>query len=231
MMKRPSAERADALAVVILAAGRSVRMGQPKLLLPWGQTSVLGHLVGQWQALRARHTAVVCAAGDEAIRTELDRLGFPAANRIYNPAPDRGMFSSIQCAAQWAGWRAGLTHWAIVLGDQPLVRGETLRRLLEFSTARPELICQPVRGGHGRHPVVLPRVTFLALAGSTAPTLKEALQASAGQVAFCPVDDPGLELDIDRPEDYDKAVELAAKQELNQRTIPANNRRTNYESG
>ena len=231
MMKAGAAKRTDSLAVVILAAGRSVRMGQPKLLLPWGPTSVLGHLVGQWQALRAGQTAVVCAAGDEGIRAELDRLGFPATDRICNPAPDRGMFSSIQCAAQWAEWKAGLTHWAIVLGDQPLVRGETLRRLLEFSAARPEMICQPARGGHGRHPVVLPRAIFLALADSTAPTLKEALKASTGQVAFCPVDDPGLEVDIDRPEDYDKAVELAAKQELNQRAIAANNRQTEYESG
>ena len=102
-MKRPSAERADSLAVVILAAGRSVRMGRPKLLLPWGQTSVLGHLLGQWQALRVGQTAVVCAAGDDGIHAELDRLGFPAADRICNPAPDRGMFSSIQCAANQSG--------------------------------------------------------------------------------------------------------------------------------
>ena len=217
-MKRPSAERADSLGVVILAAGRSVRMGRPKLLLPWGQTSVLGHLLGQWQALRVGQTAVVCATGDDGIHAELDCLGLPADDRICNPAPDRGMFSSIQCAAQWAGWKAGLTHWAIVLGDQPLVRGETLRRLLEFGAARPELICQPARGGHGRHPVVLPKAAFLTLADSAAPSLKEALQVCAGQVAFCPVDDPGLDLDIDRPEDYDKA-----KQELNRRPIPANN--------
>jgi molybdenum cofactor cytidylyltransferase len=230
-MKQRSTEVTGSVGAVILAAGRSQRMGRPKLLLPWGKTSVLGHVVGQWRTMGATQIAVVCAAGDQAIQVELDRLGLPTANRISNPAPDRGMLSSLQCAAQWAGWQAGLTHWAIVLGDQPLLRGETLRRLLEFSAARPGMACQPERGGHGRHPVVLPRTAFLALVSSSAGTLKEFLHLRAAEVALCSMDDPGLEIDIDRPEDYDQAVKLAAKQELYQGPIPANNGQTKYESG
>lgn len=198
-------------------------MGKPKLLLPWGNSTVLGHLLLQWHALATRQIAVVCAAGDQAIQAELDRLGFPTVHRICNPAPERGMWSSIQCAVQWPGWEQKLTHWAIVLGDQPLVRTTTLRRLLEFSTARPERICQPARGGHGRHPVVLPQGAFLALANSTAVSLQEFLQTRAKQIALWPADDPGLDLDIDRPEDYEDALKLAMKQELNRGTIPVNN--------
>jgi len=187
-------------------------MGRPKLLLPWHQTSVLGHLVGQWRALGAEQIAVVCAPGDAAVRAELDRLGFAEANRIGNPAPERGMFSSIQCAAQWPGWRATVTHWAVVLGDQPHLQPQTLRRVLAFSAAHPAQACQPARHGHGRHPVLLPKTLFQQLAASTATTLKEFLAARPGEVALCEVDDPGMEVDIDRPEDYDKAVDLAAKQ-------------------
>src|SRR5437763_13333350 len=91
------------LGAVILAAGRSSRMGRPKLLLPWGETSVLGHLVEQWRMLRAQQIAVVCAAGDDGIQKELNRLMFPVECRIFNETPERGMFSSVQCAAQWAG--------------------------------------------------------------------------------------------------------------------------------
>src|SRR5437016_1251765 len=112
------------LGSVILAAGRSARMGRPKLLLPWGKTSVLGHLFEQWQRLGTYQIAIVCAAGDSIIQAELDRLKFPAENRIINEAPQRGMFSSIQCAARWRGWKSELTHWAIALGDQPHVRPE-----------------------------------------------------------------------------------------------------------
>src|SRR5258707_4016634 len=101
------------LAVVILAAGRSSRMKQPKLLLPWGKTSVLGHQIQTWQTLGARQIAVVCAAGDASIRAELDRLEFPPSCRIPNPGPEAGMFSSIICAAPWDGWKPGLTHCVI----------------------------------------------------------------------------------------------------------------------
>ena len=209
-MTRSSAKRAFTLGVVILAAGRSARMGKPKLLLPWGGTSVLGHLIEQWQALRARHIAVVCTTANQPIQAELDRLGFHAQDRIINPAPERGMFSSIQCAAQWRGWQQSLTHWAIVLGDQPHLRRQTLQQVLDFSAAHPTRVCQPARHGHGRHPVLLPKAVFRRLAASTAVTLSEFLAAKPRQVTLCELDDAGLDLDIDRPEDYRKALRLAA---------------------
>src|SRR4030095_6978355 len=110
-----SAPPADAvsLAVVVLAAGASSRMGRSKLLLPWGSASVLGHLVGQWRSLGARQVAVVCAADTPSLDVELDRLEIVATDRIPNPHPGDGMFSSVQCAARWGGWVPGLTHFAI----------------------------------------------------------------------------------------------------------------------
>jgi molybdenum cofactor cytidylyltransferase len=208
-MKTPLTAPPYALGVIILAAGASTRMGKAKLLLPWAGTSILGHLIEQWRALRASQIAVVCAPGNQDMEAELDRLGFPAMDRIFNPAPERGMFSSIQCAAQWPGWQAALTHWAIVLGDQPHVRRQTLRQALDFGAAHPAEVCQPARHRHGRHPVLLPKTVFQQLAGSTAATLKEFLAASAGRVALCELDDPGLDLDIDRPEDYEQALRSA----------------------
>jgi molybdenum cofactor cytidylyltransferase len=206
--ERGSARPPYLVGAVILGAGRSRRMGRPKLLLPWSGTSVLGHLISQWEELGAAQVAVVCALGDQCILGELARLNVPAANRITNPHPDRGMFSSIQCAARWQGWQPNLSHLAIVLGDQPLVRAETLRGLLEFSAARPQRICQPAQGGHARHPVMLPRATFLLLGNSTAPTLKAFLERRASDLAAYSANDPGLEVDLDRPEDYQRALGL-----------------------
>src|SRR6185436_15405274 len=100
------------LGVVILAAGRSARMGRPKMLLPWGVTSVLGHLIEQWRRLGAEQIGIVCAA-NSGLENELERLGISTEARIINPEPERGMFSSLQCAANWPGWKGGLTHWAI----------------------------------------------------------------------------------------------------------------------
>ena len=201
-------ERNIVCGVVVLAAGASSRMGKPKLLLPWGQTSVLGHLVRQWGTACARQIAVVHAVADQAVSVELDRLVFPATNRISNPKPERGMFSSIQCAAAWPGWNVSLTHWVIVLGDQPHLRQETLRQLIEFAASLPDGICQPSRGGRPRHPVVVPKAVFRRLTDSREATLKQFLQNNTPAVTLRELEDPGLDLDLDTPADYEKALRL-----------------------
>jgi molybdenum cofactor cytidylyltransferase len=210
MKPQPPDRSAVALGAIILAAGLSTRMGQPKLLLPWGKTSVLGHLLEQWHSLRARQVAVVVAATDPGLERELDRLGFSAKNRVVNEAPELGMLSSIQCAARWTGWAAQITHWAIVLGDQPHLRPATLHALLALSASRPESVCQPARGDHHRHPVLLPRTIFLKLSRSSAANLKDFL--AGHEIITFDSDDPGLDLDIDRPADYQKALALSASE-------------------
>jgi molybdenum cofactor cytidylyltransferase len=181
-------------------------MGRPKLLLPWGQTSVVGHLIRQWGSLHAKQIAVVCGGSGHSLEAELDRLGFPGLGRIQNPAPDRGMFSSIQCAAQWRGWKGALTHWAIVLGDQPHLRPATLRAVVDCAAAHPGNVVQPALGGRRRHPVLLPKAVFAELAVCSARNLKDFLLGR--ELALCECGDPGLELDIDRPADYEQALAL-----------------------
>jgi molybdenum cofactor cytidylyltransferase len=183
-------------------------MGRPKMLLPWGDDSVLGHTLRLWNALPAAQIAVVCAGSDTAVAAELDRLPFPGIGHIVNPNPTRGMFSSIQCAAAWTGWKSELTHWALMLGDQPHLRLATLRALAKFAGQNPACICQPSRSGHPRHPVWLPRSQFNKLANSTAADLKAFLQSQLAQVKLTELDDPGLDLDLDYPEDYQKAWAL-----------------------
>jgi molybdenum cofactor cytidylyltransferase len=181
-------------------------MERPKLLLPWGDTSIAGHQIQVWNGLGARQIAVVCAAGDGTIQTELDRINFPAENRIPNPSPQDGMFSSIRCAAQWNGWTTGLTHWVISLGDQPHLRRDTLQALLDYAAKHPDKVCQPRWQGHCHHPVLVPKPVFLQLATTPAPTFKDFLETQS--VTGCDVDDPGLAQDIDTPGDYAKALAL-----------------------
>ena len=190
------------LGVIILGAGASSRMGRPKLLLPWGGTTVIGRLIAQWRELGAGQITVVLRPDDDALAAELDRLGFPKAHHIHNPQPELGMFSSILCAANWTGWHAEITNWAIVLGDQPHLHTETLRTLLAFAGQNRHAICQPTSGGRTAHPVILPATAFAGLKNSPATTLKDFLNLTAGPSVQCPINDPGLTLDLDTPEDY-----------------------------
>lgn len=198
------------LGVVLLAAGASSRMGRPKLLLPWQGTTVLGHLLDQWALLEPACLAVVCAANNIALHAELDHLSFPKAPRIINPHPQRGMFSSVQCASAWPHWPADLTHIAVALGDQPQVRLETLRQQMHFAAKHPDAVTQPAREGRGRHPVCIPASLFASIAGTTAENLKQFLLASGTCIERWESEDAGLDLDLDEPADYERALRLVA---------------------
>jgi molybdenum cofactor cytidylyltransferase len=193
------------LGVIILAAGASSRMGRPKLLLPWNGTTIIGHLISQWHSLEVMQIAVVLRPDDVGMATELDRLGFSKTGRIYNPEPERGMFSSILCAAGWEGWRPEISNWAIVLGDQPHLRMETLRKLVDFCTLNADAVCQPAYEGRAAHPVILPRAIFRELKDSQTVSLKEFLNLGAFRSVQYVINDPGLALDLDTPEDYKQA--------------------------
>ncbi len=219
MTNRRDFPPASTLGVVLLGAGASARMGRPKLLLPWGRTSVIGHLLHQWRDLGARQIAVVCRAADQPLAAELDRLRFPARRRIENPHPERGMFSSIVCAANWDGWDEALTGWVIVLGDQPHLSRSTLGALLAFQRRHPQAVCQPIYGGHGRHPVILPGGVLEELMGSRANRLKNFLKKTPAPVVQCPIDDRDLALDLDWPGDY-KRLLSSAKRSRHERLEP-----------
>src|SRR6476646_3529895 len=118
------------LGAVLLAAGASSRMGKSKPLLRWDDNSVIEHLIRLWKTL-ATQVGVVIFAMDQALATELDRLQI--SDRVLNNNPERGMFSSIQCAAAWEGWEKDLTHFAIILGDQPPLATAPLSAVVQFA--------------------------------------------------------------------------------------------------
>lgn len=196
------------IAVVILAAGRSRRMGRPKLLLPWRGTTVVARLIDRWRSAGVGQLAVVHGSEPVELLQELDRIGLPGAARILNARPEAGMFHSIQCAARWSGWAPQVRQWLVTLGDQPLVQDSTIEALLELGLQKPEFICQPLRNGRPRHPVLLPRDLFMSLADSTAADLKTFLSAFESRCAGFEADDPGLDLDLDTPQDYERLKRL-----------------------
>lgn len=190
------------LGVVILGAGASARMGKPKLLLPWRGTTVIGEILSQWRELGATQIGIVMRPNDAALAAELDRLNFSEAERIKNPQPEQGMFSSIVCAANWSGWRKDISCYAIVLGDQPHMRVETLRELINFHAQNADAICQPLAGGKRAHPAILPSSAWAELKSSNAATLKDFLKLATAARVQCLINDSGLLLDMDTPEDY-----------------------------
>ncbi|HUB67346.1 MAG TPA: NTP transferase domain-containing protein [Candidatus Methylacidiphilales bacterium] len=195
--------------VAILAAGESKRMGRPKLCLPWLDTTILGHVIRQWRQAGAKHLLVVHAPGAETpVVKELNRLGLPAHERVATVAPERGMMGSVVTAARLTVKMPALAHLIIALGDQPQVRVETLQMLLAACVTRKNSVLRVSCQGRPGHPLALPAACLADLSATSIATLRDFL----GLLPMPPEDlaspDSGILLDIDTPDEYDKASQL-----------------------
>jgi molybdenum cofactor cytidylyltransferase len=191
-----------AFGVLILAAGASTRMGRCKLLLPWGDKTILTHLLDQWRHAGAAQVAPVFDPSNQLLREALAHAGFSRSDWIENSSPQLGMFSSLREASRWTGWLPTLTHFAICLGDQPHIQMSTLRLLLHTARKNPTRICQPALHGRAGHPIVLPANNFRELAQSDIPNLRAYVRTHEALRLRLPVEDPGVSEDLNTPEDY-----------------------------
>jgi molybdenum cofactor cytidylyltransferase len=191
-----------AFGVVILAAGASTRMGRCKLLLPWGENTILTHLLDQWRNAGATQIAPVIDPSNQLLRKALAHAGFSPSDWIENRSPQLGMFSSLQQASRWTGWLSTLTHWIISLGDQPHIQISTLRLLLDAARKNPTRICQPALHGRAAHPIVLPGSNFRELAENDIADLRTYIRTREAFRLRVPVEDPAVSKDLNTPEDY-----------------------------
>ena len=203
--------RAPSLCAVILAAGESTRMGSDKALLPWppalpGTTSASAQtfLSAAIQALSPFNDIVIVVAG----KNEANLAPFVYATGavlVRNPSPERGQFSSLQ-----VGLHAVLNHGRdgamITLVDRPPVGQATLAALrVAFQTALSNgkwAVVPEYQGRHG-HPILVGREMIEAFLKAPADsTGRDVLHQNLPHLVYVPMDDPGIAMNVDTPEDY-----------------------------
>ncbi|MFC7666147.1 NTP transferase domain-containing protein [Hymenobacter humi] len=112
------------VALLLLAAGASTRMGQPKQLLPYRGRTLLRHAAETAVATGCRPVVLVTGAVHDALAAEIADLPIQV---IHNPEWKTGMASSIR-AGVIAAAQFQPTAYLIMLSDQPLVTPELLHR-------------------------------------------------------------------------------------------------------
>ena len=114
---------------VIPAAGRSLRMGQPKLLLPWGESTVLEHVLATWSASRVGRVILVVHPQD----TEIVKRGAAAGAHVVQPetAPEE-MKVSVQLALDYISHFAPspTDAWLLAPADMPTLATATIDQLI-----------------------------------------------------------------------------------------------------
>ncbi|MGE5325792.1 MAG: nucleotidyltransferase family protein [Deltaproteobacteria bacterium] len=184
---------------LILAAGGSSRMGQDKALLDFRGRSFLETAVVTLRSAGAEPIVVVLGHHEGEIRRAVNLEG---AKVVINENYSLGQTSSLQTGLRAL---AGSKVEAVVLWlvDHPAVSAETVARLItEFRKSSAPVVIPRYRGERG-HPVMISRVLFEELfqlapgqAGNTV------IRKHRGETAWIDVDDPGVRLDIDDPEEY-----------------------------
>src|SRR5271170_7918908 len=113
---------------VILAAGTSTRMGQPKQLLPLGGTTVLERTIDNVRSAGLVEMVLVLGASAEAIRRQLPQSLLEGLKVVVNQAYRRGMASSLREGLSALDPQSAAA--LIILGDQPLIRPHTLQQII-----------------------------------------------------------------------------------------------------
>ncbi|MDB4614480.1 nucleotidyltransferase family protein [bacterium] len=194
---------------VIPAAGLSRRMGQPKLLMPIGSSSVIERLLNVLLQAKVESVIVVCRADDLALQRAATACGAIVVTAAVDP-PD--MRTSVQHGLDYAAEHFPMADddgWLLIPADHPVLTGPTVSLLIEiFSSQNPDVLVPTHNEGRG-HPTIFSwRLAKQVRQLPADKGLNVLARDEANRIVEFEVDDPTVLLDLDTPEDYDRILKV-----------------------
>ncbi len=185
------------IAAIILAAGRSTRMGSNKLLEELDGKALVRHVADAALGSIARSVWVVTGHEGESVRARLDGLGI---RFVHNPDFALGLSTSLKAGVM--ALPAEAKGVVVLLGDMPRVTSEVINSVIQAFEAQPQAIAAvPVYQGEWGNPVLLSRSLFGAVAALQGDAgARKLLNGRAGEVFEVPVSNDAVLIDLDTPE-------------------------------
>jgi molybdenum cofactor cytidylyltransferase len=186
---------------LVLAAGESRRMGEPKLLLPFGRKTIIETVVQNLMEASLDGILVVLGHRWQGI---LDKLKNYAVETAVNPHYKNGMLSSVQWGFRKLPREAGAA--LVVLGDQPGISARTIDLVIGAFRSGNKGIVLPTYKDSGGHPLLVDmkyRREIRSL--DPAAGLRSLISRYPGDILRVAVKTGSGLQDIDNPEDYKKA--------------------------
>ena len=189
------------ISALILAAGQSKRMGRPKMLLPWGETTVLQTVIATFKAAGVEDILVVTGGERERVEALVGSLTRTVFNGDY---AEGEMLSSVQAGLK--GMKSEAEAVLIGLGDQPQVRERSVRAVLEeYRQSGASLVVPSYQMRRG-HPWLVTREHWGEILGLRSPeSLRDFLNRHASEIRYVELDSSTILQDLDTPEDYLKS--------------------------
>jgi molybdenum cofactor cytidylyltransferase len=190
------------ISAIILAAGQSKRMGQPKMLLPWGKTTVIEHVVTTFLNAGIEDVIVVTGGAREQVENLVNQYHI---RKVHNHDYATGeMLSSIQYAL---GVMPDETRAALIgLGDQPQVQEKSVRLICEeYRESQSRLIVPSFQMRRG-HPWLVARPLWSEILALTPPeSPRDFLNRHTEEIHYVSVETQSVLADLDTPEDYERS--------------------------
>jgi molybdenum cofactor cytidylyltransferase len=190
------------ICAIILAAGKSERMGTNKLLLPFQGKPMIHIVVDHVMASGIAPIWIVTGAFRSDMLAAL--AGLPV-RQCYNPDYEQGMFTSVQCGFRQIPSTADAA--VLFLGDQPLIPGEVTRRLIgEYARTGKGILIPKYRGKRG-HPVLIDK-KYAQVIDNLVPDkgLHSLFDQYPEDIQEVEVMAPGILRDIDTRQDYENEI-------------------------
>jgi len=184
---------------LVLAAGGSTRLGRPKQLLPYGDATLLDHVLDVARECPFHQRLCVIGGGAEEVRATADLHGVDA---VENLAYGEGCSSSIAAALRAVDPRADVL--VLMLGDQPGVQASTVAKLIAERGEGPLAVCA-YADGRG-HPLAFARGTFGELGALHGDKAVWKLMDRYGPAVVEVAIDGPIPRDVDTWEDYEAVV-------------------------
>lgn len=196
---------APRIAAIVLAAGQSRRMGSPKMVLPWGETTVIGQVVCTLASAGVDEIVVVTGGARELVEAALAQLNCEKPVRsVFNAQFAQGeMLSSVQTGLR--SLDESVDAALIALGDQPRIQAEVVTGLLSAHAQGAQLVVPSYKMRRGHPWLVSRRLWGSLLALHGAQTLRDFLNSQAGAITYLEVDTDSVLMDLDTPEDYQRS--------------------------
>ena len=190
-------QKAPIIAAIVLAAGKSTRMGQNKMLADFRGKPLVRVTVEAILKSAARTVLVVTGNEGEKVRAALNGLDVAV---VDNPDYAQGLSTSLR--AGLAALPADVAGAVVCLGDMPLVEPGVIDRLIAaFNPTEGRLICVPTYDGKLGNPVLWGREFFAAMSQLSGDRgARSLLDAQRDQLVEIPVPDDAILTDIDTPE-------------------------------
>lgn len=187
------------ISAIVLAAGQSKRMGQPKMLMPWSQTTVIGKVISTLWEAKMNDIYVVTGGIQAELKNALDAYRI---NYIHNEDYANGeMLTSFQVGLGRLGDDTEAAM--IVLGDQPQIELKIVQKIVGRYASTHHKIIVPSYAMHRGHPWLVEKSYWREILMMTRPaTLRDFLNSHNEMIDYLKVDSPSVIQDLDTQADY-----------------------------